>query len=128
MNDHEALRAAAAALRERAGNATGGRWGVHGIGMHMDGTSDYYVIETDLTAGTPKIASLMAGARPGYWNSRHIAGLDPTVALLLADLIESHAEIPYGMGCAPGTGRPPIGVGPSPMVIAIARAYLREPE
>lgn len=119
MNDQEALTQAALALRERAEQATGGRWGVHGIGMLMDGTSNYYVIETDLPTGPPKVASVLTGGQPGHWNSRHIAGLDPAVALALAELFEEYAnQFP---------NRTPDQHGPvARKLIALARTYLRD--
>lgn len=137
MNDHEVLREAARLLRLYAEPLTElGRWIVDGGGgvdmatgerdSYTVGPVDRYPVPTDLPPQRT-MAVIGWGRKRGTPRARHIAGLDPAVAVALAELFEAHARIPNGIACAPGTGRPSQYIGPSPAVVAVARAYLREP-
>lgn len=90
MNDREALLAAARLLRERAAGAPPGRWYSHGIEPHMDGSHDYYQVETAADiSGSPVVLRTPPPYRA--WDMEHAAGMDPPVALALADLFEEYA-------------------------------------
>ena len=138
MNDHEALTEAARLLRQWAEPLTdAGRWvadGGGGVDMatgerdnYTVGPADRYRVPMDLPP-QKTMAVIGWGRKKGTPRARHIAGLDPAVAVALAELFEAQARIPNGLACAPGTGRPALSIGPDPVVVSVARTYLRDPD
>lgn len=105
----EYLRRASERLREIAGAATPGRWGVWAMSVcaSTDGTMN---LETSLPVCDTQHES---GLRT--WNADYIATMSPPVALALADLLD--VESAQVRGKAAG------GV-PSPQAYAVARAVI----
>lgn len=115
MSDVETLRKAAALMRERAQAATQGRWETHGDGW--PGSTSW--VRSD--SGEEVVFSEYYRPTDGP-DGVHIASWDPTVALLVADGLEAHADTVEAMSQFAG------GPVPARPWLAVARAYLREEE
>lgn len=88
----ERLREAAASMRSRANRADGSEWlisgGTCGVGRPREGGRPFFV------------ASTYGGLGAEEANAEHIAGMDPAVALAVADFLEfaapfAHQPMPY---------------------------------
>lgn len=113
MGNAETLRRAAVEMREAAQKAEQGRWKLWGMTVMADPT------------GTSNVGDAIEVARPSTpswcdrvprtWNGSYICGMDPAVALAVADWLDVVAS------------RDPTGqsVEAEP-AIAVARTYLRE--
>jgi len=113
--DVDILRRAAARMRELAEAArTSGRW----ESESDDGGDDIWATDND---GQPHLIAIRAAAA----DAAHIAAWDPTVALAVADWLESHTELVVeehtdcGLECT-------VYDAETDPALAVARAFLRE--
>lgn len=110
MTPVEELREASRLMRERATAATGGRWNVDGFGTRLPLVWADYDYD-----GGGSVADALADD-----DATHIAGMDPTVAIAVADWLEWEAKRPeaeHESGYSTG--------GPRLEALAVARTYLR---
>lgn len=126
MNDTEVLTEAARLLRERAAAAPPGRWYSQGVDPRMGAGFRRYEVET--AARIPGARILLRPSQSfSHWDVGHVAGLDPDVAVKLAELFETEAQKTetFGHPAWDDGHRPRIG-GPDLRVVAVARTYLRD--
>jgi hypothetical protein len=114
----ETLRSAATLMRERAEAATPGPWKAH------DQNGDWYVSSVEfgqVSTGIneePSLPEFLMIERDRR-DAEHIAGMDPLVALAVADLLDVEAAI--------AERRLPDESGAVHPALRVGRAYLGEP-
>jgi hypothetical protein len=121
----ETLQAAARLMRERAEIATPGRWKSWGMEVRADtdGTSN---LDTSLPVASTY--SMNAEGRPRTYDADHIIGMQPAVALAVADWLENVAAwIDEGLGRCDDlyqTNYPDAWNDQREAALTVARAYL----
>ncbi len=114
----ELLREAAALMRERAEDARAGRW----VTWQSELNPDAFCVGAEWESGKRHVATVRGSQPEGNAiNAAHIAGMQPVVALVIADWLDSHAgDLQMSMGQLSSCDSP----GDTEHALMLARAYL----